>query len=95
MENSTALSQDQDQTESDNFSESNSLGIFQKKKVSRKIRQKRRYMRRNRRGLLLKLYRAFREGRPNLINAIWSDLLKKSYPDWFLQTIRDWTTSAS
>ena len=32
-------------------------------------------------------YRAFREGRPNLVNSIWSDLLK-SYQDWFLQTIR-------
>ena len=30
---------------------------------------------------------AFARVRPNLVNAIWSDLLK-SYPDWFLQTIR-------
>ena len=85
--NSKALSQDSDQTDSDNFSESNSLKFSKENSQQKNSAEASLYAQVPKESVVDAFYRAFREGRPNLINAIWSDLLK-SYPDWFLQTIR-------
>ena len=75
------MSQDSDQTDSDNFSESNSLKFSKENSQQKNSAEASLYAQEPKESVVDAFYRAFREGRPNLVNAIWSDLLK-SYPDW-------------
>ena len=87
FKNSKALSQDLDQTDSVNFSESNESKFSRGNSQKTNLIDESLYAQEPNESVVDAFYRAFREGRPSLVRAIWPDVLK-SYQDWFLQTIR-------
>ena len=85
--NRQIFSQELDQIDSDDTSESSSVKFSERNSEQKISVNESTYSQEPNKSVVDAFYRAFREGRPNLVNAIWSDLLK-SYQDWFLQTIR-------